>query len=410
MSKAANKIQDWFDNNTSVGTTSGIDNSTDQGGMLGGSPLIPNAASANTGMLNDGAGGGSGAGSPPPQKLAPVPASTTMKLNDGTGDGGGGGGGGGDTFAPIGNGMAWNPWAGYTPPGSATGGSPPPTATPPTPPQPAQYTPATYAAPVSTIAPAGSQTPATINKNDLTMRTIDPATETAEGRQIGMLSGNNPYIQGFRDRVARAANERGLSNSSIAVSGGEEAAANASEPIALADAAAYQSAGHYDTALKNQALMYNVDEQNQYKLQANTIAGQQAIAQISAATSIGVAGINATAQLSAASLQAENQRFIAQMNNAQSKYNTDQNYRTQQDNNHNTLVNNIMNNMELSPDRKAAMLTQLGEGGLASAIYVHDPDLNFGGTTQDGATRVNASGIHQIFRNGFWQNSNYGGG
>lgn len=56
------------------------------------------------------------------------------------------------------------------------------------------------------------------------------------GRLTGLLSGDSRYLQQARQRAARAANRRGLRNSSIAAGAGEEAAIAAALPIAQADA------------------------------------------------------------------------------------------------------------------------------------------------------------------------------
>jgi hypothetical protein len=271
--------------------------------------------------------------------------------------------------------------------------------TPPKPPGPPQFAAPAAGIPQSNFAGGA---PTKLDPATLTRRVIDPDTETVQGQQIGILNDNSPYVQGFRDRAQRAANARGLSNSTMAASAGEEAAANASLPVAQADAGIYGAAAGYNTALDNQTLMYNVDQQNQFTLQANTIAGQMAIANISAASAANVAGINAAAQLSAAQLSAENQRFIAQMNSETSRYNTDQNYRAEQDRNRTTLVNNIINNMDLSPDRKRELLSALGQGGLANAIFVQDDELISNGGFREGDARQ-VGGQPQIWHNGRWE-------
>ena len=241
----------------------------------------------------------------------------------------------------------------------------------------------------------------TITPSSLTTRTIDPATETVQGQQTSLLNQNSPYVQGFRDRAVRAANDRGLANSTMAGTGGEEAAAQASLPIAEADAGIYGKAHDYNTALANQALMFNVDSQNQFQLQSNTIEGQRAIANISAASAANVAGINAASALSTASLSAENQRFIAQANNAQSRYNTDSNYRLQQDQQRHTILNNIIQNMDMDPAYKKRLADAYGFPEIGKALFTPDAELN-GGSITEGHTKT-LGGQHQIYRNGKYE-------
>lgn len=228
----------------------------------------------------------------------------------------------------------------------------------------------------------------TINSAALTNRIIDPATETGQGQMNSLLAKNSDYVQGFRDRTQREANARGLSNSTLAGTGGEEAAARAALDIASLDAAIYGKASDYNTALQNQALMYNVNTQNEYQLQTNTIDGQKAIAAIGAAATMGAAGIAASARLSEAHLNAEFNRWNAQLQDDRSRYNTDMNYKAQQDQNRTTLINNIMNNMEMDPKIKSGQLNALGEFALGKAIYP-DPELDFSGdsSNQVGDTR-----------------------
>ena len=150
-----------------------------------------------------------------------------------------------------------------------------------------------------------------------------------------------------------------MSNSSIAASAGEDSAYQAALPIATSDAQAYREADAYNSALYNQGLMYNTDAQNTFLQQNNQILADKESQQ----AALG-------GQMSIAQLQAATSKYQADKNEATSKYNTDAATKQQADANKNTLVNNIIQTPDLSPDRKAELLKQLGESGLASAIYV----------------------------------------
>ena len=194
--------------------------------------------------------------------------------------------------------------------------------------------------------------------------------QTVAGQLGGLLDANSNYIQSARDRAQRASNARGLSNSSIAASAGEDSAYQAALPIATSDAQVNRDVDSYNAALYNQGLMYNTDAQNamiskdrDFVNQGNLQAAQFAADKATQAAALG-------SQMSIAQLQAETSKYQSDKNAATSQYNTDATAKNQAEQNKTTLVNNIIQSAELSPDRKAELLKQLGETGLASAIYV----------------------------------------
>lgn len=231
--------------------------------------------------------------------------------------------------------------------------------------------------------------PSQLDLNSLVKRGVTKE-QTVAGQIGSLLDANSPYIQSARDRAMRASNARGLSNSSIAASAGEDSAYQAALPIATSDAQAYRDVDSYNAALANQGLMYNVDAQNTFKnnqlsIDANTAMNTQNNATSTKnnaannATSIRNNDANNANQLTVAQLQAETSRYQADKSNASSQYNTDANVKNQAEQNKTTLINNIIQSQELSPDRKAALLRQLGEEGLASAIFIGSvsDDLDF---------------------------------
>jgi hypothetical protein len=205
----------------------------------------------------------------------------------------------------------------------------------------------------------------TLNPDNLAKRTINAGTETVAGQMNTLLDANSPFLQRARALGQRQASERGLVNSSMAGTAGEAAAIDASLQIATPDASAYKSAGDYNTALTNQASMYNADALNSAATQQRGLNSQMALAQMQDATS----------------------RYQIEKQDATSRYNTDAQYRRQADANADSLANNILMTTDLSPDRKAALLESLGKGtapkrgadgkvipgsGLAGSIYVID--------------------------------------
>ena len=238
--------------------------------------------------------------------------------------------------------------------------------------------------PAAAPAPAISTAPSLIDAAALAHRTIDQPTQTVAGQLKTVLSADSPVLQQARADAMRSANERGMLNSAMAASGGEDAAIRSALSIASPDAGYYNHAADYNAAADNQATMWNAGAQNDF-------AKQQI--QINADTAARNAQLGQ--QMTLAQMQDATSRYAADTSSATSKYNTDASFRNQAENNKKTLVNNIIGNMDLAPDRKAAMLEQLGEGtstvraadgtikpgsGLAGAVYVIDSvaaDLKF---------------------------------
>lgn len=234
-------------------------------------------------------------------------------------------------------------------------------------------------------------TPAT-----LTARTIDQPTQTVQGQLSNVLAADSPVLQQARAEGQRQAADRGLLNSSIAASAGTDAMVRAATGIATSDAQTYSKAADYNTAASNELFMYNTDQVNQFKKleaqlgsEAAARAMQVDLAKMQdATTKAGQAN-----QMTIASMQDQTNRWQQEQQTANSRYNTDASYKQQVDTQKQSMANNIIHNMDMSPDRKAALLEQLGFGtsasangpgtGLAGAVYVIDSvgqDLNFAST------------------------------
>jgi len=236
-------------------------------------------------------------------------------------------------------------------------------------------------------APSGTgvtvASPATLDRSQLTRRTLNDATETAQGRMAGML--DSPLAEAARQKARMAMNERGLLNSSLAVQAGEQAAMDAVSRIAESDAAAVRGAGDYNTALDNQAQMYNTDQQNAYLLK---LMGIQADAKSQDKSIL--------AQLEIAKLQDATARYNAERNDANSRYNTDTQYRSDMERTRMQMANNIAMSQDMPPARRAEMLRALGFPDLANAIYVVTDATDelgggSGGASSAGPRRINVN-------------------
>lgn len=97
---------------------------------------------------------------------------------------------------------------------------------------------------------------------------LNPETDTVEGRITRIADQNSDYMAGARSRGLRAANARGLANSSIATGASEAEALDYALPIAQADAATYAGFGQRKQQM---------DQQN--ALNANQYAEERAVKQ-----------------------------------------------------------------------------------------------------------------------------------
>lgn len=274
---------------------------------------------------------------------------------------------------------------------------------------------------ISTALPNQQYMPYTIDKSQISHRTIDKPTETVQGQIASITAADGPVMQQARAEAMRSAADRGMLNSSMAASGGEDAVIRAATGIATTDSGYYNHASDYNSAADNQALMYNTQAQNAFLSQTQSIDAQAAQQQVSlgsqAALQTQQINANATSQdktlasqRETAALQDATTRWQAEMTTANSRYNTDAAYKQQMDSQKQSLANNIIANMDLSPDRKAAMLEALGMGssakknadgsiaagtGLAGAVYVIGStaaDLQSGGSSSGGTYNGNGTG------------------
>lgn len=86
---------------------------------------------------------------------------------------------------------------------------------------------------------------------EIANRVVTP-NETVQGQLRGLISENSPFIEQARTNVKGEAVKRGLLNSAMAASAGEQAAYAAALPIAQADADKYSRAGDINVQSQNQ--------------------------------------------------------------------------------------------------------------------------------------------------------------
>ena len=95
------------------------------------------------------------------------------------------------------------------------------------------------------------------------LTTLNPETnQTVQGQLTGILAANSPLLQQARAASLAQMNQRGLTNSSMAIGAGQEAVIKQALPIASQDATTFANAGQLNTNLANQNAQFNTGQTN----------------------------------------------------------------------------------------------------------------------------------------------------
>lgn len=165
----------------------------------------------------------------------------------------------------------------------------------------------------------GSSTPAGIINSGMASQWNIDGSQTVAGQLKDLLNPNNPLMQQARTGALEQMNNRGLSNSSMAMTAGDAAAYQAALPIAQADAATYAK-----------ATSYNADQKNQFALQGNNLSSSQWIAQLQANTSKYNTDASAATSKYNTDVGASTSKYSTDANSNTSKYTADLSSNTQQ--------------------------------------------------------------------------------
>tara|TARA_R110000868_G_scaffold99049_3_gene272763 strand:- start:318 stop:1376 length:1059 start_codon:yes stop_codon:yes gene_type:complete len=107
-------------------------------------------------------------------------------------------------------------------------------------------------------ATSGSYTP-----TDATVTNWAPETnQTVQGQLSGILTANSPLLQQARAASLAQMNQRGLTNSSMAIGAGQEAVIKQALPIAAQDATTFANAGQLNATAANQLAQFNKNQAN----------------------------------------------------------------------------------------------------------------------------------------------------
>ena len=110
-------------------------------------------------------------------------------------------------------------------------------------------------------ASTAAATPYTAGNAALTSLTPD-SNQTVQGQLTGILAANSPLLQQARAASLAQMNQRGLTNSSMAIGAGQEAVIKQALPIASQDATTFANAGQLNTNLANQNAQFNTGQTN----------------------------------------------------------------------------------------------------------------------------------------------------
>ena len=155
---------------------------------------------------------------------------------------------------------------------------------------PAKTSPIAAPLPLSPVPPQG---PAIVTPNTIN---VNPNTDTVQGQMNGILKDtNNPLMVQARTFATQEANRRGLANSSIAATAGEDAMIRQAMPMATQDASTYYNANTSNVTNKLNADMFNSDIQSRILMNREQINSNQYIAQLDTDTKMKIAQIQAQA-------------------------------------------------------------------------------------------------------------------
>jgi len=94
--------------------------------------------------------------------------------------------------------------------------------------------------------------------------------QTVQSQIKGIIDENSPLMQQAKTKSLQEANQRGLMNTTMAVTAGQDAVYRAAAPIAQQDAATYARSGEFNVGQKNQFGLQSNEQQNALQKMAQT--------------------------------------------------------------------------------------------------------------------------------------------
>jgi hypothetical protein len=159
---------------------------------------------------------------------------------------------------------------------------------------------------------------------------VDKDTATVAGQLKGILSSGSPLLQAAEAKTMRAANARGLLNTSMAAGEGTKAMIETATPIAQQDASLYGTLTQQNNQAVNNSLVnsqvanleFNKDKNTaeiQGKLKEQDIAANWRTANLDKDTRVQLQEMTDTAQMSRLQIETDTQKMIKSMGVASEK-------------------------------------------------------------------------------------------
>lgn len=203
---------------------------------------------------------------------------------------------------------------------------------------------------IQPIPAVSTYTPATATSTGYTPTPyVVPQSGLVQERVKNIVADDSPLMQQARMLASQTMNERGLVNSSLATTAGQQAVIAAALPIAQADAAAYNAAMTNTANVQNAASQFDASAQNTVAL-ANQAAQNVAFgANISAENTRALALLDTNTKTNLATLDNQYRQLLQTNQDAANMFNQML-----------TNIANISQNSSLTPEAKdAAVSTQL---------------------------------------------------
>lgn len=210
-----------------------------------------------------------------------------------------------------------------------------------------------------------------VNVATPTAWTVDDK-QTVAGQVKNLISEDSPIIQQARTNAKMAANDRGLTNSAMAVSAGESAAYSAALPIAQQDAETQAKAAGYSVDQINQANAQNAQYGNnaaQFNAgSANTRSNQDAQAttqkelqQMQSASQMDIQRLNSQTQIQLNQMDAQNRTALQDLQNQNQVLIQSNSQAANLMNQTTGVINNIMMNDKMNAEAKTEASRQVYE-------------------------------------------------
>lgn len=223
--------------------------------------------------------------------------------------------------------------------------------------------------------PSLTNKPPTYNPTEAVASTYKPETQEVgenslvANQMTGLLSKSNPYMQQAETTGLKAANRRGLLNSSMAVGAVEGERIKAALPIAQQDAATFGNQDLTNQQFVNQAGQFNAGAQTDVSL-SNTASKNKA-AEFNAATQaqMDLAEFGETGVNYRANLENDLRRYVADLETSVGDKESFLKFANENNQQFMVQTSEIMRSNDIDPDTKTKMINEL------QAIYKTNFDL-----------------------------------